>query len=60
VDLDAAAMKITYAALHGALEDSVRTQAEDREHVRALLERLPGEHDIRAIDLDAELRRRRG
>ncbi|WCB94381.1 hypothetical protein DSM104299_03115 [Baekduia alba] len=59
LDLDAAAMKVTYGALHGLLEDSQRTQEDDRAHLRALLERLPGEHDIRAIDLDTELRRRR-
>jgi hypothetical protein len=56
--LDAAAMKVTYSALHGLLEDSRRTQQSEREHLRALLERLPGEHDIRAIDLDTELKRR--
>ena len=58
LDLDAAAMKVTYGALHGLLEDSVRAQEDEREHLRALLDRLPGEHDIRAIDLDAELKRR--
>lgn len=59
LDLDAAAMKITYGALHAALEDSTRAQEQDRERLRALLDRLPGEHDIRAIDLDRELARRR-
>lgn len=59
LDLDAAAMKITYGALHAALEDSTRAQEADRERIRALLDRLPGEHDIRAIDLDRELARRR-
>ena len=52
-------MKITYGALHAALEDSTRAQEQDRERLRALLDRLPGEHDIRAIDLDRELARRR-
>ena len=56
--LDAAAMKVTWSALHTALDDSGRTQQEDRVHLRALLDRMPGEHDIRAIDLDAELLRR--
>jgi hypothetical protein len=59
LELDAAAMKVTHGALHALLEDSRRTQQDDREHLRALLDRLPGEHDIRAIDLDAELERRR-
>jgi hypothetical protein len=58
LDLDPAAMKVTYGALRALLEDSVRTQGDERQHLRDLLERLPGEHDIRAIDLDAELRRR--
>lgn len=59
LDLDAAAMKITYSALHAALAGSTRAQEDERAHLRALLDRLPGEHDIRAIDLDAELARRR-
>lgn|SRR4051812_18704699 len=56
--LDAAAMKVTHGALHALLADSRRTQQADRDHLRALLDRLPGEHDIRAIDLDTELERR--
>ena len=56
--LDAADMKITWSAVHALLNDSVRGQEDERVHLRALLERLPGEHDIRAIDLDTELRRR--
>jgi hypothetical protein len=58
LDLDPADMKVTFSALHSLLEDSRRDQKEDRAHLRALLERLPGAHDIRVIDLDAELDRR--
>jgi hypothetical protein len=58
VDLDAADMKVTWSALHALLNDSVRTQEDERQHLHALLDRLPGEHDIRAIDLDTELKRR--
>jgi hypothetical protein len=58
VTLDAAAMKVTWSALHTLLDDSVRSQQADRVHLRALLDRLPGEHDIRAIDLDKEFERR--
>jgi hypothetical protein len=58
LELDAGAMKVTWSALHALLEDTRRDQEAEREHLRALLERLPGEHDIRAIDLDAELERR--
>jgi hypothetical protein len=58
VPLDAAMMKVTWSALHTLLDDTVRSQRADREHLHALLHRLPGEHDIRAIDLDEELERR--
>ncbi|MDX6702890.1 MAG: hypothetical protein QOF26_3116 [Baekduia sp.] len=58
VTLDAAMMKVTWSALHMLLDDTVRGQRDDREHLHALLHRLPGEHDIRAIDLDEELERR--
>jgi hypothetical protein len=51
-------MKVTHSALRGLLADSVRGDQDDRVHLRALLERMPGEHDIRAIDLDTELGRR--
>jgi hypothetical protein len=54
--LDAAAMKVTWSALHTLLDDSDRAQQDERRHIRDLLDRLPGEHDIRAINLDAELR----
>jgi hypothetical protein len=58
VELDAAELKVTWSALHGLLGDTRRDQQDVRRHLRALLERLPGEDDIRAIDLDAELGRR--
>jgi hypothetical protein len=53
--LDAAAMKVTWSALHALLDSTDRSQEGERQHLRDLLDRLPGEHDIRAIDLDAEL-----
>jgi hypothetical protein len=58
LELDAAAMKVTWSALRSLLEDSIRTQRDDRVHLHALLTRMPGEDDIRAINLDAELERR--
>lgn len=58
--IDAAEMKVTHSALHSALDDSRRDQADERARLRAMLDRLPGEHDVRAIDLDAELDRRAG
>lgn len=60
VVLDAADLKVTWSALHSLLNDSIRTQADERRHLHALLHRLPGEHDVHAIDLDTELRLRRG
>jgi hypothetical protein len=56
--LDAASMKVTWSALHTLLDDSARGQSDERAHLRALLDRLPGEHDMRAIDIDTELDRR--
>ncbi|HWH95082.1 MAG TPA: hypothetical protein VNT03_14565 [Baekduia sp.] len=58
LDLDAAAMKVTWSALHALLDDTRRDQESDRAHLHALLRRLPDEPDIAAIDLDAELARR--
>jgi len=56
--LDAADMKVTWSALHTLLNGTSHGQEDERAHLRALLDRLPGEHDIRAIDLDTELARR--
>jgi hypothetical protein len=56
--LDAADMKVTWSALHALLNGTSHGQEEARTHIRALLDRMPGEHDVRAIDLDTELARR--
>lgn len=45
-------MKITHTALRLALDDTVRDQAQERAVLRSLLEKLPDEHAIRAIQLD--------
>lgn len=58
LQLDAADMKVTWSALHALLNGTSHGQDEERGHIRALLNRMPGEHDIRAIDLDTELERR--
>jgi hypothetical protein len=58
LDLDAADMKVTWSALHSLLNGTSHGQDEERGHLRALLDRMPGEHDVRAIDLDTELARR--
>lgn len=52
VPLSAAEMKITYSALHLALDDTVREQSAERDVLRRLLDKLPDEHAIRAIQLE--------
>lgn len=52
-------LKVTWSALHALLDDSRRDQPADREHLRALLDRLPGAIDMRLIDLDDALERER-
>jgi hypothetical protein len=58
LDLDAADMKVTWSALHALLNGTSHGQEAERGHIRALLDRMPGEHDVRAINLDTELERR--
>lgn len=53
--LSEADMKVTWSALHSLLDDSRRDQPDDRERLRALIDRLPGEVDIALIDLDRAL-----
>jgi hypothetical protein len=45
-------MKITHSALKGLLNDLQRGQADEREILWHVLEKLPDEHSIRAIELD--------
>jgi hypothetical protein len=45
-------MKITHTALRALFQDLGREQAEERELLRAVLEKLPDEHLMRAISLD--------
>ncbi len=51
VTLEPQQMKITYSALRLLLNDLQREQADEREIVRAILEKLPDEHTMRAIEL---------
>ncbi|HEY4427042.1 MAG TPA: hypothetical protein VGN08_02445 [Solirubrobacteraceae bacterium] len=44
-------MKITYSAVRLLLNDLQREQAAEREILWAILEKLPDEHTMRAIDL---------
>jgi hypothetical protein len=56
LDLTAAQLKIVHTALKSLLDDLGREQHDVRDIVSAVLAKLPGEHDIRAIDLKRELR----
>jgi len=52
VELTPPQMKITHSAVRLLLNDLQREQAEEREILRAVLEKLPDEHTMRAIALD--------
>lgn len=55
LQLTAAEMKVTYTALKAYFDDFGHEESDLHVLVRGILGRLPGEHDMRAIDLDAEL-----
>jgi hypothetical protein len=56
LELTAAQMKIVHTALKSLFDDLGRDQHDVKGVVAAVLDKLPGEHDIRAIDLERELR----
>jgi hypothetical protein len=45
-------MKVTHTAVRLLFDDLQREQAEERELLRGILEKLPDEHTMRAIQLD--------
>ncbi|MCW3057262.1 MAG: hypothetical protein JWO21_1231 [Solirubrobacterales bacterium] len=49
--LDAGQMKITHSAVRLLLNDLQREQASERDVLRAILDKLPDEHTMRAIEL---------
>ena len=59
LDLTPAQLKLTHAALRSLLDDFGHDERDVREVVREILAKLPDEASIRAIDLRAELARRR-
>ena len=59
LDLTANQLKITHAALKAFLNDFGHNEQEVHAVLHEILAKLPDEASIRAIDLDAELRRRR-
>jgi hypothetical protein len=56
VELTAVQLKIVHTALKSLYDDLGHEQHDVREVVLAVLAKLPGEHDIRAIDVGRELR----
>jgi hypothetical protein len=52
VELEPAQMKITHSAVRLLLNDTGREQAEEREALWAILEKLPDGHTMRAIELE--------
>ena len=58
LELTPSELKVTYAALHAMLDDFGHEESDVQHIVRAVLDKLPGEHDVRSIDLEAEDARR--
>ena len=56
LELTAAQLKIVHTALKSLYDDLGREQHDVKQVVASVLDKLPGEHEIRAIDLDRELR----
>lgn len=59
LDLTAAQMKITHTALHSLLDDFGHEERDVAAIVREVLDKLPSDADMRAINLSEELARRR-
>jgi hypothetical protein len=57
VDLTPAQLKLVHTALKSMLDDFGHDQADVLRAIHELLDKLPDEHSIRAIDLNQELRR---
>jgi hypothetical protein len=56
LELTPAQLKIVHTALKSLYDDLGREQHDVKQIVSAVLAKLPGEHEIRAIDLNRELR----
>jgi hypothetical protein len=56
LDLTAAQLKIVYTALKTLYDDLGHEERDVKRVVWEVLAKLPGEHDMRAIDLSRELR----
>jgi hypothetical protein len=51
LDLTAAQLKVTHTALKSLLDDFGHEEHEVQELIRSVLDKLPDEHSIRAIDI---------
>jgi hypothetical protein len=59
LDLTPAQLKVTYTALKSMLDDFGREQRDVGSVIREVINKLPDADSIKAIDLGAELKRRR-
>lgn len=57
LDLTAAELKVTHTALKSLLDDYGHDEQDVIQVIRQVLDKLPDEHSIRAIDLKREARR---
>jgi hypothetical protein len=55
LELTAAQLKIVHTALKSLFDDLGHEERDVKQVVQAVLAKLPGEHEIRAIDLNREL-----
>jgi hypothetical protein len=56
LELTAAQLKIVHTALKSLFDDLGHEENDVKRVVATVLDKLPGEHEIRAIDLSRELR----
>jgi hypothetical protein len=55
LELTAAQLKIVHTALKALYDDLGHEESDFKQVVASVLDKLPGEHEIRAIDLSREL-----
>jgi hypothetical protein len=58
LELTAAQLKLVHTALCALRDDLGHDEHDVQQVVESVLAKLPGEHEIRAIDLERELRQR--
>ena len=56
LELTAAQLKIVHTAIKSMFDDLGHEEHDVKQVVASVLDKLPGEHEIRAIDLGRELR----